>query len=304
MLSGACTGTNLSCGDTSLAGGTEVLNATGLTIGSTYLVRVYHYSGSIPATTTFSICVTTPCAAPNTTVTPSAATICAGNSTTLTANGANSYSWLPSTGLSSTTSPAVTANPTTTTTYTVTGTFNGCSGTQIVTVTVEPAATANITQIENLLTSTPATSYQWYLNGIIIPGATSQSHLATQNGNYTVTTTNASGCTASSNPFPILSFLGINKYDGTNVITIYPNPFSTSATVQINGALRNDGVSIVIYDMVGKEVKNIPLLNGQNTASQMGMSFTIERNDLSNGMYFYKVTTKDGIIGSGKFSIQ
>lgn len=304
VLSGACTGTNISCGDTSFTGGTEVLNATGLTIGDTYLVRVYHYSSSIPATTTFSICITTPCAAPNTTVTPASATICNGNSTTLTANGANSYSWLPTTGLSSSTSAIVTANPTTTTTYTVTGTFNGCSGTQVVTVTVDPAATANITQIENLLTSTPGTAYQWYLNGIIIPGATSQSHLASQNGNYTVTTTNATGCVATSNPFPIISFLGISKNDGTNVITIYPNPFSTSATLEIKGAVGNGNVALVVYDMVGREVKNIPLSNSQSNTTQSGVSFTIDRNELSNGMYFYKVSNENGVIGSGKFSIQ
>ncbi|MDO9185136.1 MAG: T9SS type A sorting domain-containing protein [Bacteroidia bacterium] len=304
VLSGACTGTNISCGDTSFTGGTEVLNATGLTVGDTYLVRVYHYSSSIPATTTFSICITTPCAAPNTTVTPASATICNGNSTTLTANGANSYSWLPTTGLSSSTSAIVTANPTTTTTYTVTGTFNGCSGTQVVTVTVDPAATANITQIENLLTSTPGTAYQWYLNGIIIPGATSQSHLASQNGNYTVTTTNATGCEATSNPFPIISFLGISKNDGTNVITIYPNPFNTSATLEIKGAVGNGNVALVVYDMVGREVKNIPLSNSQSNTTQSGVSFTIDRNELSNGMYFYKVSNEDGVIGSGKFSIQ
>lgn len=305
LLSGACTGTNVICGDTSFAGGTEELNATGLVIGNTYLVRVYHYGSSVPATTTFSICVTTPCLAPNTTVTPASATICAGNTTSLTANGADSYTWLPSTGLSSSTGATVTANPTSTTTYTVTGTFGGCTGTQVVTVTVDPAATATITQIENLLTSTPGTNYQWYLNGIIIPGATSQSHLATTNGNYTVTTTNTSGCTATSPPFPIISYLGINTVDGTNVINIYPNPFSTSATLEIKGTVGNGEVVMIIYDMIGKVVKTATLMpNAQSSTTQSGMSFTIDRNELSNGMYFYKLTNKNEILGSGKFSIQ
>jgi hypothetical protein len=34
------------------------MNATGLTVGSTYLVRVYDYYAVVPATTTFNICVT------------------------------------------------------------------------------------------------------------------------------------------------------------------------------------------------------------------------------------------------------
>ncbi len=302
LRSGACPGTNVNCSDTSGVGGTEIIHATGLTVGSTYFVRVYHYSASVPATTMFYICITTPCLAPNTTINPAAATICTGGSTTLTANGANSYTWVPTTGLNSSTSAAVTANPASTTTYTVTGTYGGCSGTQVVTVTVDPAATAQITQIENLLTSSPGTTYQWYLNGILIPGATSQSYLATQNGNYTVMTTNASGCSATSNPFPIISFLGIDNIDGTNVISIYPNPFSTSATLEIKGAVGNDEVGFLIFDMLGREVKNVTLLPTNTTKS--GMSFTIDRNDLSNGMYFYKLKNKNEIIGSGKFSIQ
>ncbi|HOH83447.1 MAG TPA: BACON domain-containing carbohydrate-binding protein, partial [Bacteroidales bacterium] len=43
-------------------GATEVINATGLTAGTTYYVRVYDYTGSsVPPTSyTFTICVTTP----------------------------------------------------------------------------------------------------------------------------------------------------------------------------------------------------------------------------------------------------
>lgn len=70
------------------------------------------------------------------TVTPSAPAICGGQSVTLTASGANTYSWSPAIGLSSTTGSVVTASPATTTTYTVTGN-DGCAiGSNTVTVTV------------------------------------------------------------------------------------------------------------------------------------------------------------------------
>ncbi|MGB3949376.1 MAG: T9SS type A sorting domain-containing protein [Bacteroidia bacterium] len=305
LLGGTCNGNNISCADTSFNGGTEVLTATNLTIGTTYLVRVYHYGAGIPSTTSFSICVTTPCAAPNTTVTPSSATICAGNSATLTANGADSYAWAPPTGLNTTTGPLVTANPTATTTYTVTGTFNGCSSTQVVTVTVDPAATASISQLENLLTSTPGASYQWYLNGIAIPGATAQSYLATQNGNYTVMVTNSAGCTATSPPFPIISFLGIDKLNGGHEVVIYPNPFSTSATIEIKGAIASGDVTMVVMDMIGRELKTISLShNASSTNTQNTVQFTIERNDLANGMYFYKLVNNKDVIAGGKFTVQ
>lgn len=61
-------------------------------------------------------------------------TIFAGDSTTLSAGGTTDFVWFPSTGLSASTGSSVIANPTVTTTYTVTG---NCDGVQLVTVTVE-----------------------------------------------------------------------------------------------------------------------------------------------------------------------
>lgn len=76
-------------------------------------------------------------------VTPASVSMCPGETTTLVASGANTYSWSPATGLNMTTGNTVMANPTTTTTYTVTGT-NACgnSSSQAVTITVA-GTTAN-----------------------------------------------------------------------------------------------------------------------------------------------------------------
>lgn len=70
--------------------------------------------------------------------------ICSGDSVTLTASGASSYTWTPTTGLSPTTGAVVTASPTSTVTYTVTGTdANGCVDTDDITVTVNPLPTTS-----------------------------------------------------------------------------------------------------------------------------------------------------------------
>jgi len=53
--------------------------------------------------------------------------ICQGESTSLTASGASDFQWSPSTGLSSTTGASVTANPTTTTNYSISATVGGCT---------------------------------------------------------------------------------------------------------------------------------------------------------------------------------
>ncbi len=76
--------------------------------------------------------------------------ICNGSSTTLTASGGTTYSWVPSTGLSATTGASVIANPTSTTTYTVTETSSGCYSMSAVMVTVNALpAVAAITGINS-----------------------------------------------------------------------------------------------------------------------------------------------------------
>lgn len=59
-------------------------------------------------------------------VTPQPIGTCAGNPISITAAGAPSYTWALATGLDKTTGATVTANPATTTTYTISGNDNGC----------------------------------------------------------------------------------------------------------------------------------------------------------------------------------
>lgn len=64
--------------------------------------------------------------------------ICGTGSATLTASGGTTYSWNPG----GSTSASISVSPLSTTTYTVTGTTNGCSATASQAVTVYPAVTA------------------------------------------------------------------------------------------------------------------------------------------------------------------
>ncbi len=150
--------------------------------------------------------------------------ICQGSSATLTVQGASTYSWSPSTGLSTTTGDVVVASPTSTTIYTITGTsLNGCSGTATITVTVNQNPSIivnNVSVCENgtvTLSATGASTYSWspsqYLN------ANSGPNVIFSNGQtttYTVTGTSVAGCVASEdvivtvNPNPIV-FAGNNE---------------------------------------------------------------------------------------------
>lgn len=111
----------------------------------------------------------------NTTVTPTTAVItCPTAGVTLTANGASSYTWSPSSGLSATTGFSVTALPTTTTTYTVTGTTN-CNAKD---------ATTTITVIPLPSTSTYPTN-TWNVYGFNDTNLSSYQGFYTENGSGT-----------------------------------------------------------------------------------------------------------------------
>ena len=91
-------------------------------------------------------------------------TICQGQSTTLTASGATTYSWNNGLGAGN---PKI-VSPTTTTTYTVTGTTAGCVTTDQVTVTVLPPPTVTVSPntaicagASTTLTASGATTYTW-----------------------------------------------------------------------------------------------------------------------------------------------
>lgn len=133
----------------------------------------------------------------------SSTSICTGGNAVLQAGGAANLSWSPATGLNTTTGSFVTASPLQSTTYTVTGTANGCSSSAQVAVTVNAnpvvSAGSNVSicngQSANL-TATGATNYNWSpaagLNQTTGAGITAAPTATTQ---YTVIGTDANGCT-------------------------------------------------------------------------------------------------------------
>ena len=111
---------------TSVIGASNTIQVNPL-VTTHYIVTVTIYCGVVTASAPITIHVNP---LPTLTVTPPGGSICNGlpSGISMTANGANSYVWNPSIGLSSTTGAIVTASASATTTYTVTGTNSttGC----------------------------------------------------------------------------------------------------------------------------------------------------------------------------------
>jgi hypothetical protein len=153
--------------------------------------------------------------------------ICTGSTTTLTASGSGSYIWSPA-GTSGT---SIVVNPTSNTTYTVTGTTGSCSASTIATVTVNALPTITINPATPTVcagSSVPlnisgnATTFTWST------GATTNSisPTPTVNTTYTVTGTSVAGCTNTA-----ITTVTVNTYDNISG-TIYDTT-TTSTTHSI-----------------------------------------------------------------------
>lgn len=73
-------------------------------------------------------------------------------------------------------------------------------------------------------------------------------------------------------------------------INILPNPFETYFILKSNKDL-NDA-ELIIYDAFGKEVSKINGINNEN--------IFVQRNNLADGIYFYRLIEKNQVISQGK----
>lgn len=128
---------------------------------------------------------------------------CIGGSDTLTASGAQNYSWTPSTGLSCATCDTLVANPSVTTTYTVTGTDgNGCSDSDKVIVTVHQLPTISAGGDTSIcagdsvfLRASGGATYLWTpATGLSCTACPSPKATTQNSSTFTVTGTDANGC--------------------------------------------------------------------------------------------------------------
>lgn len=140
-----------------------------------------------------------------------------------------------------------------------------------------PAITVN----GNVLSSTSAATYQWYCNGVLISGATSQNYTATKNGKYVVRITDSNGCVYMYSPgVAFTGSTGISENEFEQKLGFYPNP--TTGIVNIdNTQLYGANYEIRVFDPIGK------LIDTEKNATQIDLS------SYENGIYFLQVS--DGI---------
>ncbi|MEL6697813.1 MAG: PKD domain-containing protein [Bacteroidota bacterium] len=124
-----------------------------------------------------------------------------------------------------------------------------------VSVIVNDAPELTIDQNGSDLTVQPAgASYQWFVDGNVIPSETGQSITPGISGDYTVEVTFANGCNRTSAPFP---FVPVNiEGRAREVLAIYPNPTQHQLFIEAKDGFTSIE-KVEIYDAVGKRVQDV-----------------------------------------------
>lgn len=234
---------------------------------------------------------------------------CAGSGVAIGASSAvgTTYTWSPTTALSSSTSSSPIASPTANTTYTVTASALGCTATDAVVVTAIPLPVANAGLDKTITVGSSTTigtaaivgnTYSWTpAISLSSPTSAITSATPTSTTTYTVTVTAATGCTKSDavvvtvNPSPpsigtdgpgnnesIILSLGNN-------FNIYPNPVNDVLHITSQKGV-SGAVNIKLYNELGQVVFE-DLLESKGEV----LNISVPTAELSHGIYFLYIHT-------------
>lgn len=242
------------------------------------------------------------------------ATICSGTSTTLNATGASVYSWSPVTGLSNPTIANPIASPTTTTTYTVTGsTINGCTAQSSVQVIVLPPSNFDFSYQQNFCNplsvqffhagGNPVNPYWSFGDGNTNLGTNNPTHTYSSYGNYTIKY-HIDNATCPDTVTKVITLQLSNAdivitpdtticFGTTKLLRAQPSgSFCWSPTTYLNNpALNNPTTSTptnITYFYTAEVLGNNIISNGDFTAGNTGFTtaYNYAANNTVEGQYF------------------
>jgi hypothetical protein len=183
-------------------------------------------------------------------------------------------------GITGTWTPVL--NNTETTTYTFLPNEAQCATQASTTIEVNTnPSTSLIFDGASLLAGAGFSAYGWTLNGLAIPEANTNEISVGEVGFYTVTVTDANGCTATAS-FDV-QVVGLADHGLMDAIAIYPNPSYGYSTLSIQ-LLEEQQVNLLILDLQGKIQfqQNYSFKSGKNEV-------LLDLSALADGVYFIQL---------------
>lgn len=156
--------------------------------------------------------------------------------------------------------------------YEVSGTLNGCQGSsEALLVNFLPAPLPVVNgNSDTLRSSINGLSYQWYLNGVAIPGATNRTWFALEDGAYQVEVTYTNDCSRLSEPYIYELIVGVNSLGVTiNSLKAAPNP--SDGLVQVSWY--SGSVEVLnLFDQHGRLLASYSVEGAQQTFIDIDLS--------------------------------
>ena len=157
-----------------------------------------------------------------------------------------------------------------------------------ITVYPYPAPQGILQNGDTLFANQGAVSYQWYHDGLLIPGATEYFYVAPTGGNYNVVATDANGCEVEAVIFDVIAGLtpALSKGEG---VVVFPNPVMEILSV-VGYQLSGGSESISVYNMLGEKVMDVmPVPLADKNGWQADVS------NLSSGVYWLDVIGNNSV---------
>jgi hypothetical protein len=156
---------------------------------------------------------------------------------------------------------------------------NGCTQIGVVTARVYPVpAQPTVVQVlpTVLESSVTGARYQWFKNGVWLPGENAKQLNITSGGNYQVKVFNAYDCERMSTGF-VISSTGLSVEEVLNTMDIFPNPTQNMVSIEFGATIDND-MSIQIIDIAGRMIYN-------NTIEAGTQQYTVDLSNVRAGTY-------------------
>ena len=141
---------------------------------------------------------------------------------------------------------------------------------------------------DTLFANAGGTSYQWFHDGNLIPGATDYYYVATESGNFNVVATDENGCEVEAVIFDVVASTPQSS-SAWSGLKMYPNP-AAEIVYLIGYTIPGAAVEITVYNMLGKKMalNDPPFYTGPQLDTRES-KFTIDVSSLASGVYYLKL---------------
>ncbi len=159
----------------------------------------------------------------------------------------------------------------------------GCYEIQFTALSLLNLPDTPVISLNGLVLSVPPvySSYQWYLNGAFIPGASGSSVAAVANGDYTIVVSNADGCSITSEAYNVV-ISNIEALTEKISVSCYPNPSDNIAWILINGLPSADAT---LVNPLGQQIQTFKLTNNN--------PYLLDFQNMASGVYLVKIQFED-----------